>query len=90
MCDEQGHFVVNCTHYKEFMKLGWMVPKGNGSTRMKLKNNMKLPWKEPNGPPRYVLIERLAKQLGWDKVEAYFANTEEEYEEPVGSGRSST
>ena len=56
MCDEQGHFVVDCPHYKEFMKLGWMVPEGNGLMRMKLKNNTKLPWKEPNGPPRYVLI----------------------------------
>ena len=43
MCDEQGHFVVDCPHYKEFVKLGWMVPEGNGSMRMKLKNNMKLP-----------------------------------------------
>ena len=78
MCGEEGHFMLDCEHFKRFMKLGWLVPAGDG--RVKLKNNMKLPWKEANGPQRYVLIKRIVKSNGWDRPESFFTNLEEEDE----------
>ena len=71
--------MLACPYYQDFLKKGWLVPEGNGSNRVKLKNNQRLPREEPDRPI-YKIIEDIAKDLKWDKNESYFANTVDDWE----------
>ena len=48
--------------------------------RVKLRDNQRMPKDDPV-KPRYKQIEEIAKTLGWDKAEAYFANMVEDDDE---------
>jgi hypothetical protein len=77
MCQSKEHLMLSCPHYQDFLKRGWLVPEGNGSNRVKLKNDQRLPREEPDRPI-YKIIEDIAKTLNWDRADSYFANMVEE------------
>lgn len=85
MCRAKDHFVSNCPHYQGFVKKGWLVPEGNGSNRMKLRDEIRMPREDPN-VPRYKLIEQIATDRGWNKAESFFANIEDEAEDELNMG----
>ncbi|KAJ3871022.1 hypothetical protein F5051DRAFT_446750 [Lentinula edodes] len=63
-------------------KRGWMMPEGGDSKSYKLRDNTRMPRDDPN-IPRYKKIEQMAKDLGWDRAESYFANMEDDEDDKV-------
>ncbi|KAJ3861715.1 hypothetical protein EV359DRAFT_66239 [Lentinula novae-zelandiae] len=62
--------------------VGWMMPEGGDSKRYKLRDNARMPQDNTN-VPRYKKIEQMAKDLGWDRAESYFANMEDDEDDKV-------
>ncbi|KIK52612.1 hypothetical protein GYMLUDRAFT_64139 [Collybiopsis luxurians FD-317 M1] len=77
MCQSKDYLLHSCPCYHEFLKQGWLVPEGNDSNRVKLKDNQRMPQDDPERL-HYQQIEDMAKNLGWDRAEAYFANIEDD------------
>ncbi|KAF5333792.1 hypothetical protein D9757_015529 [Collybiopsis confluens] len=84
MCRAKDHFLAQCPVYQDYIKRGWLVPEGDGSNRMKLRDDVRMPRDDVN-TPRYKLIEDIAKSRGWDKAESYFANMIDEEEEEMNA-----
>ncbi|KAF5389044.1 hypothetical protein D9757_004877 [Collybiopsis confluens] len=82
MCRAKDHLLAACPIYQDYVKRGWLVPEGNGSTRMKLRDEVRMPRDDEN-TPRYKLIEDIAKARGWGKAESYFANMVDEEEDEM-------
>ncbi|KAJ3870528.1 hypothetical protein F5051DRAFT_447554 [Lentinula edodes] len=82
LCKSTDHFMNECPHLLEFTKRGWMMPEGGDSKRYKLRDNARMPRDDPN-VPRYKKIEQMAKDLGWDRAESYFANMEDDEDDKV-------
>ncbi|KAF5340164.1 hypothetical protein D9757_015210 [Collybiopsis confluens] len=82
MCRAKDHLLAACPIYQDYVKRGWLVPEGNGSTRMKLRDEVRMPRDDEN-TPRYKLIEDIAKSRGWGKAESYFANMVDEEEDEM-------
>lgn len=78
MCEDENHMMYQCPHVERYEKLGWITKAEDG--RFRLKNNERLPREVP-GMPRYKVIEKMAKEQGWDKADAYFVNVEEDDDE---------
>jgi hypothetical protein len=77
MCRAKDHLMQECPHYQDFLKRGWLIPEGNGSNRVKLRDEKLMPRDNPQ-KPRYKQIEEMAEALGWNKAESYFANMEDD------------
>jgi hypothetical protein len=77
VCHDSNHRMINCPKFKEYINRGWLIPESPNSSRYKLRDNMRMPKFDPN-EPRYLKIEALARERGWDGLEAYFANLEED------------
>ncbi|KAF8829025.1 hypothetical protein HHX47_DHR3000776 [Lentinula edodes] len=82
LCKSTDHFMNECPHLLEFTKRGWMMPEGGDSKCYKLRDNARMPRDDPN-IPRYKKIEQMAKDLGWDRAESYFANMEDDEDDKV-------
>ena len=82
MCRAPDHMMYACPHVKRFIELGWMMQANDGSNRLKLKNDKPLPKDSPD-MPKYQLIEKMAKELGWDKADVYFVHVEDEDEKEM-------
>ena len=89
MCNSKGHLMSDCDYLKEFMKRGWVLPEGEGSLKLKLRDGVRFPRGDAN-EARYIKIERIAKDRGWDKIEAYFANVEPEDDESISIHEGAT
>ena len=85
LCRSKDHLMWDCPKYKEYLSKGWLVPEGPNSQCVKLRDEVRMPKDDPD-EPRWVKIERIAKDRNWDGPEAYFANLEED--EPVWKGES--
>ena len=80
MCKSKDHLMSDCDYYKNYIKRGWLVPVGDGSSRVQLRDGVRLPNHDAK-ETRWQKIEKIAKDRGWDKVESYFANVEPDDEE---------
>ena len=89
MCKSPEHMMGECPHYTDFMNRGWLVPEAPGSKRVMLRDGIRMPREDPNMAV-WQKIEQIARERGWDKPSAYFANMEddedEEYEISLSQG----
>ena len=70
----------DCPHYMDFMNKGWLVPEVPGSKRVMLKDGIRMPQEDPT-MATWQKIEQIARERGWDKPSAYFANMEDDEDE---------
>jgi len=80
MCKSKEHLMYDCPYYTEYLRRGWLVKESPDSKRVQLRDGVRMPYDEP-GRARWQAIEQIAKEHGWDKAEAYFANMCEAPEE---------
>ncbi|KAJ3911055.1 hypothetical protein F5877DRAFT_86554 [Lentinula edodes] len=80
--NQSNRFKRNTTPRSSNGTQGWMMPEGGDSKRYKLRDNARMPRDDPN-IPRYKKIEQMAKDLGWDHAESYFANMEDDEDDKV-------
>lgn len=89
MCKSPDHMMGECSHYLDFLSKGWLVPEAPGSKRVMLRDGIRMPREDPT-VATWQKIEQIARDRGWDKPSAYFANMEddddEEYELQMSQG----
>lgn len=80
MCKSPEHMMQECPHFTDFMNRGWLIPEAPGSKRVMLRDGIRMPREDPNMAV-WQKIEQIARERGWDKPSAYFANMEDDEEE---------